>query len=107
MLEAEHALELLQADHRGRAAHEPHDRRVRQEVDDETQPEETERCLEDAGEEGGGEGEVEVERGVVRWGHLGAEHGADEQRRDGDRAHGQVPGAPHHGVHQRRHEAGV
>ena len=37
-LEAQDALELLEAHHRGRAAHEPHDRRVRQEVHDEPQP---------------------------------------------------------------------
>lgn len=36
--EAQDALELLQAHHRRRAAHEPHDRRVRQEVHDEAQP---------------------------------------------------------------------
>lgn len=37
-VEAEHALELLEAHHRRRAAHEPHDRGVRQKVHDETQP---------------------------------------------------------------------
>ena len=38
VLEAQDDLELLEAHHRGRAAHEPHDRRVRQEVHDEAQP---------------------------------------------------------------------
>lgn len=37
-VEAQHALELLQDDHRRRAAHEPDDRRVRQQVHDEAQP---------------------------------------------------------------------
>lgn len=36
--EAQHALQLLQAHHRRRAGHEPHDRRVRQQVHDEAQP---------------------------------------------------------------------
>lgn len=36
--EAEQALELLQPDDDGRAAHEPHDGRVRQEVHQEPQP---------------------------------------------------------------------
>jgi hypothetical protein len=41
VVEAEHALELLQAHHRRSAAHEPHDRRsarVRQKIHDEAQP---------------------------------------------------------------------
>jgi hypothetical protein len=38
VVEAEHALELLQSHHRRGAAHEPHDRRVRQKINDEAQP---------------------------------------------------------------------
>ena len=70
-------------------------------------PEEAERGLEDAGEEGGSQGEVQVQSRVLRRGHLAAEHGADEQRRHRHGPHGQVPGAPHQRVHQRRHEARV
>uniref|UniRef100_A0A453ITG4 Uncharacterized protein n=1 Tax=Aegilops tauschii subsp. strangulata TaxID=200361 RepID=A0A453ITG4_AEGTS len=101
VLQPQHALELLQAHHRRRAAHEPHDRRVRQEVHDEAQPEDAERGLDDAGEEGRREGQVEVERRVLRRRHLGAQHGGDEQRRHRHRPHRQVLGAPHHRVHQR------
>ena len=44
VFEAEHALELLQAHHRRRAAHEPHDRSVRQKVHDETKPAPPQTC---------------------------------------------------------------
>ena len=70
-------------------------------------PEEAERGLEYAGEEGSGEGEVQVQSRVLRRRHLSAEHGADEQRRHRHRPHRQVLGAPHQRVHQRRHEARV
>lgn len=107
MLEAQHALELLQAHHGRRAGHEPHDRSVRQKIHDETQPEDAEGGLEDAGEESGSEGKMKVERRVLRGRHLRSQHGPNKQRRHGHRPHRQVPRAPHHGVHQRRHEARI
>ena len=70
-------------------------------------PEEAEGRLEDAGEEGGGEGELQVEDGLlVRRDGL-PEHGPHHQRRDGHRPHRQVPRAPQQRVDQRRHEAGI
>jgi len=38
MAESKQALELLQPDHDGRPAHEPHDGSVRQEIHEKTQP---------------------------------------------------------------------
>ncbi|BAS82416.1 Os03g0161302, partial [Oryza sativa Japonica Group] len=107
VVEAEHALELLQAHHGGGAAHEPDDGGVRQEVHDEPQPQDPQQRLEHAGEEGGGERDVQVQRRVLRRRHLLAQHRPDQQRRHRHRPHRQVPRAPHHRVHQRRHEARI
>ncbi|BAS72968.1 Os01g0593900 [Oryza sativa Japonica Group] len=104
---AEEALELLQHDYDRRAAHEPGDRRPRHEIHQDPQPEEPERRLQDAGEEGRREDELRVQPLVVGRPHLAADDGRHQQRRRRHRPHPEVPRAPHHRVHQRRHEARI
>jgi hypothetical protein len=70
-------------------------------------PEESQGRLEDAGEEGGGEGQLQVEERLLVRRHGVPEHGPHHQRRDGHRPHRQVPRAPQQRVDERRHEAGI
>lgn len=105
--DAEEALELLQGHDDGGAAHEPGERGFGEEVDDEPQAEEPQRRLEEAGEEGGGEGQLQVQDGLLLRRHRFPEHGPHHQRRDRHRAHRQVPRAPQQRVDQRWHEARI
>ncbi|BAS91377.1 Os04g0652450 [Oryza sativa Japonica Group] len=105
--DAEQRLELLQRHDDRRAGHEPDKRRLRQEIDDEPQPEDAEGGLDEAGEEGGGEGELEEEQRLGGGAHRLPQHGPHYQRRDRHRPHRQVPRAPQHRVHHRRHKARI
>ncbi|BAS96116.1 Os06g0143750, partial [Oryza sativa Japonica Group] len=107
MDDPEQSLELLQRHDDRRAAHESRQRRLRQEIHDEPQPEEAEGGLEDAGEEGGGEGELEVEDGLLVRRHRLPEHRPHHQRRYRHRPYSQIPRATQQRVDQRRHEARI
>uniref|UniRef100_A0A0A9CW23 Uncharacterized protein n=1 Tax=Arundo donax TaxID=35708 RepID=A0A0A9CW23_ARUDO len=105
--EAEQPLELLQPDHNGRARHEPHDGRVRQEIHQKSQPEQSERDLEDAGEEGDGEDQRPVGHRVGGGVDDLLDHRRQQQRDDGDGADGDLPRRPHDGVDQGWHDTRV
>lgn len=63
--------------------------------------------MEDAGEEGGGEGELEVEDGLLVRRHRLPEHRPHHQRRYRHRPYSQIPRATQQRVDQRRHEARI
>lgn len=105
--DAQQRLELLQRHDDGGAGHEPHQRRLGQEVDDEAEPEDAQGGLHQPREQGGGEGQLQEQRRLRGGAHGLPQHGPHDQRRDGHRAHRQVTGAPQHRVHHRRHEARI
>jgi hypothetical protein len=105
--DAQQRLELLQRHDDGGAGHEPHQRRLGQEVDDEAEPEDAQGGLHQPREQGGGEGQLQEQRRLRGGAHGLPQHGPHDQRRDRHRAHRQVTGAPQHRVHHRRHEARI
>ena len=70
-------------------------------------PEDAQCGLDDAGEEGGGVEDLQVQLRVVVPRDLRLDDGRQQQRRRRHRPHRQVVGAPEHRVQQRRHEARI
>lgn len=74
MVETKYAFQLLKNHDGGGAGHETDDGCMGQEVHDESQPENAEGGFEKPGDEGGREGQVEVQRWVLGGVHFAPQH---------------------------------
>lgn len=86
-VESKYAFQLLKNDDGGGSGHETHDGCMGQKIHDESQPENAEGGFEEPGEECGREGQVEVQRWILRRVHLAPQHWRRQQRRHRHRPH--------------------